>query len=551
MATGIEAAIAALHAGNLQLAEKLCSQAQQRNPFDAAVVDIMAMIHLKKGDGKTALSLIKNAISMDGLQPLFHNHHGIILKSLGFLKDSYQAYQRALTQDPEAPDVLFNLAILCREMGDLEESLTLGRRATELDPSNAAAFNNFGTANQDLGRFEEAADAYRTAIKLDPGHVGAYCNLAAVLAESDQIHEALTVCHEALEKWPEHAEILNAESNAHIKVHDWNAALIAAEKSISSNPEFAQAHYSKSIILLTQARLEEGWPEFEWRVRRTNFWPQRDYDKPLWNGGSLAGKKLLVHWEQGFGDILQFSRYLTLIRGLDPPPTTLLFDCPAKLIPFFSDWDCIDTIGDFGDAPPEFDVFTPLMSLPHLLGTTLETIPADTPYLTNSLTEYVKVPVLRRDNLKVGIVWASDHGNSYRRKLCPVKEIASLFDIEDITFYNLQFGDEAKKIEAYTSRANVQNMANELGDFDHTAAIIKQMDMILSIDTYIVHLAGAMNIPVWVMLAFAPDWRWFLDRSDSPWYPCAKLFRQKHPGDWTSVLDAIRKELKFLMVNKK
>ena len=173
---------------------------------------------------------------------------------------------------------------------DLRESLALCLRVIKLDSSNAAAFNNLGTTHQHLGQFEEAATAYRTAITLNPGHIGAYCNLAAALAEGDQIKDSLTVCEEALEKWPGHSEILNAQSNAHVKAQNWDAALAASEASISNAPEFAQAHYGKSLILLTQAKLEQAWPEFEWRVRRPNFWPQRHYDFPIWDGGSLAEK---------------------------------------------------------------------------------------------------------------------------------------------------------------------------------------------------------------------------------------------------------------------
>ncbi len=548
---GMEAAIAALQLGNLPLAEQLCSQARQKNPFDATAVDVLAMVQLKKGDRGAALATIKNALSIDGSNTLYHTHHGIILKALGRLEDARQAYKEALAHDPEAPDTLFNLALLCQDTGDLGESLALGLRVTELDPSNSAAFNNLGTTHQHLGQFEEAAIAYRTAINLNPEHIGAYCNLAAALAEGDQINHSLTVCAEALEKWPGHPEILNAQSNAHVKAQNWNAALVASEESISNAPEFAQAHYGKSLILLTQAKLERAWPEFEWRVRRPNFWPQRQYDSPIWDGGSLAEKTLLVHWEQGFGDILQFCRYLPLIKNMDAPPARLVFDCPNKLIPLFTDWDCLDAIADFGDDPPEVDYFIPLMSLPGRLGTTLETIPAATPYLVNPLSDHVEVPPLARTRLKVGIVWASDHGASYRRKVCPIAEIANLFNMKDIAFYGLQFGEDARELDAYTESENVHSLANDLGGFDHTAAIIEQMDLILSIDTYIVHLAGAMDIPTWIMLPYTPDWRWFLDRSDTPWYPGSRLFRQQAPGDWASVIATIRPELEVLMAQHK
>jgi len=547
----IEAAIHALQTGNLALAEQLCVQARQANPFDAAIVDVQAMIQLQKGDAVGAHATINNALSMDGGQPLYHNHLGIILKALGKKEEAKLAYENALEIDPSAPDVLFNLAILCQEMGELDQALELSLRTTQFDPGNSAAFNNLGTVYQDLGRFEEAADAYRTAITLNPGHVGAAGNLAAVLAESDQIDEALEVCATALTQWPGHPEILNAQSNAFGKAQKWDEALASADQAISSAPDFAQAHYGKSLVLLTQGKFEEGLPEFDWRVKRSNFWPQRRYDKPLWDGESLAGKTLLVHWEQGFGDILQFSRYLPQLCELPSAPAKVIFDCPVKLQGLFQEGFGVDEIGDFGDTPPPFDFYIPLMSLPHRLGTTLETIPAETPYLTNRLTEHFTVPAIPDTRLKVGIVWASDHGASYRRKVCPLDKIAPLFDLDTVAYYGLQFGADAAELDAHTGRTNVLNLADDLGDFTHTAAIVGQMDLILSIDTYIVHLAGAMNVPTWIMLAYAPDWRWFLDRNDSPWYPSARLFRQERPGDWTSVVDAIQPNLASLAAETK
>ena len=549
--TGIDAAISALQAGDLVLAENLCAQARQANPFDASVVDVLAMIQLQKGDARTALATINNAISIEANQALFYSHLGIIRKALGQLEESRQAYEKALELEPNAPDILYNLAILKREMGDLEDSLTLSLKAANLGTEDSAVFNNLGAVYQDLGRFEEAAEAYRQALKLNPGHMGATGNLAAVLAEGDQVNEALEICAGALAQWRDHPEILNAQSNAFMKAQRWVDAVGAADTAIENAPEFAQAHYGKSLALLTQGNFEEGLPEFEWRVRRSNFWPQRQYGQPLWTGEPLAGKTLLVHWEQGFGDILQFARYIPLIKDLESPPATIIFDCPTKLVELFKDTPGVDVIGDFGDSPPTFDAYVPLMSLPHRFGTNLETIPADTPYISNTLTDYFTVPDLPDTCLKVGIVWASDHGTSYRRKVCPLDEIAPLFELNTIAFYGLQFGADARELEAHTSRKNVVNLADDLGDFAHTAAVAQQMDLILSIDTYIVHLAGAMNIPVWIILPYTPDWRWFLDRADSPWYPSARLFRQQAPGDWPSVINAIHPDLDALAGNAK
>ena len=540
----IEAAISAFQAGNLHLAEQLCRSHLKINPLDPEALDVLGLVLNRKGDSEGALNNIRNAISLDSNQAHFHSHLGILLKQKGELDGAKDAYLAAISIEPKSPEATFNLALLCRQMGDLEEGLELSKKAVNLDPGNDAAHNNLGTAYHELGLIEKAIGSFRQAIVLKPNHIGACSNLAAVLAEADRIEQALEVCKNALSKWPESTELHNVCSNAHARARNWEEALIAAEEAIGCNFNFAQAHYSKGLILLGLGILNDGFKEFEWRTKRSNYWPQRRYKKPLWQGEPLTGKTLFVHWEQGFGDIIQFSRYLPLIRhNLLEPPDRLIFDCPYKLQALFADMCEVDEIGDFGDTPPYFDFYVPLMSLPMRLDTRMETIPAKIPYLTNLLDDHFKVSGDDDGRLQIGFVWASDHGTSYRRKICPLKCLSKLFDIKHTAFYGMQFGKDAKDLDTYIDRKNVKNLGLHLGDFAHTAAIIDQMDLIISIDTYIVHLAGAMGKPVWVMLPYAADWRWFLDRPDSPWYPSARLFRQPSPGDWPRLVTEVKTAL--------
>ncbi len=542
----IDSAIDFIRAGQLPQAEALCEKILARNPLDADAKDLLGVIAYQLGNLKLSLELITNAIAINGEIADFHSHLGITLKALGRLDDALQSYEKARDLEPRSVEPVYNMAILLRQKGDLKAALELNQQAVKLDPGNSQASNNLGVNYQELGQFEEASKAYKRAIRLDPNHASAHGNLATSLAESDQVDEALTICRKAGEKWPQNVDILNAKANALMRLNRLEEALEAAEKTLAANPDYTQAHYGKAMILLAMGKFVEGWPEYEWRTRRAGFWPKRQYSQPVWQGENLIGKTLLVHWEQGFGDIIQFARFFDplaeAIRTDEKHKNArVIFDCPGKLIALFEGAFGFDEIGDFGDQPPSFDYYSPLISLGQYLNITADNIPNRSPYLTNPLDIYLQIP--SSPNLKVGLAWASDHGDTYRRKVCRADDLARLFDIPACRFYGLQFGPEGDELIPFEKDGKVVNLGNELGDFAHTAAIVSQMDLIISIDTYLVHLAGAMNVPAWVMLPFSPDWRWQLDRSDSPWYPGLRLFRQPAPGDWDGIIGQIRQAL--------
>jgi len=540
----VDLAITYLRSGDPTHAETLCRQALAQNPLDADATDLLGVVAHQQGDFRKALKLITTAIAINGRIADFHNHQAISLKLLGRRKEARAAYERAIQLDSRSLGAIFNLAILLREQGEYHSALQLNRKAVKIDPSRPQTHNNLGVTLQEMGPFEEAAKSYKTAIKLNPDHSDAYSNLAVTLAESDRIDQSLKVCDDAQRKWPNDADIINARTNTYIRMNKIEKALDSIEKTFEVDPDHVQAHYVKGMALLLIGEYEAGWREYEWRTKRRNFWPQRNYDAPIWDGGPLKGKVVLVHWEQGFGDIIQFSRFLTVLadhiaHNAGHSGARILFDCPDKLSGLFKGDIPAEVIGDFGDDPPPFDVYIPLMSLPGRLGITNEKIPNDVPYLRNKLESFLKVPDPQPGTMKVGLVWVSDHSASYRRKVFDIKMLARLFKNKSCTFYGIQFGSKGNEIKRYEKADNVVNLCRYLGDFAHTAAIVEQMDLVISIDTYVVHLAGAMNIPAWVLLPFSPDWRWQLCRSDSRWYPSLRLFRQPEPGDWHGVINSV------------
>ncbi len=548
MSDPYDMALQAFESRDLVRARMLCDEGQRANPFDGRFMDLSAMIHLQQGQPDAALAQVNNAISLEGGNSDYHAHKGMIMKALDRMEDARQAYEAAVELAPNSVLAHYNLAILLREMRDFETALTHNKLAAELAPDFDRALNNLGISYQELGYFDEAKDAYRKCLAVNPGHVGATAHLISVLAQDDDLVAAAALAKEALQKWPEEPELLNILSFTLLRSGDRAGARQAVDDAIRLAPDFAQARYARAMMSLAEEDFEAGWQDFEWRVKRPNFWPKRRYDAVLWDGAPFAGKTLLVHWEQGFGDILQFARYLPILRReMKSWPggetNRILFDCPKKLMDLFDGLDGIDEIGDFGDAPPPIDLYAPVMGLPLRLPSVKEATPADTPYIANTLTEYFHVPAPAAGSLKVGLTWASDHGDQYRNKVCTIDDLRPLFGLENVSLYGLQFGAPAEELAPYVNNETVFNLADDLGDFVHTATVVDQMDLILSIDTYIVHLAGAMNKPCWVMLPFAADWRWFLDRDDSPWYPNTRLFRQPTAGDWAGVVTGVQHAL--------
>jgi len=405
---------------------------------------------------------------------------------------------------------------------------------------------------KNVGRIDEAIENYNEAICLKPDYAEAHNNLGIALKEQGRLAEAVESYEQAVRLRPHYAE---AHNNMGIALHangEHDRALECCERAIQLVGDYAQAHWNRSLVLLLKGRFTEGWEEYRWR-RRTNLaasaYPHT-FDEPSWDGEPFAGKRLLVHYEQGLGDNLQFVRYLPMVKQLGG---TVIFETPGSMYGLLRTLDGIDELVEASpERPPdvEFDSYTSLMDLPGIFGTTLETIPANVPYIH---ADPAKVERWRGrlsgPRFKVGIVWGGrptgpNEVLSLQYRSCGLEHFAALADVDAVALYGLQKGPPAVQVDQLPERITVSNLGEEFDDFADTAAAVENLDLIVSIDTSVAHLAGAMGKPVWVLLKSDADWRWLLDREDNPWYPTMRLFRQRRPGDWNEVLSRVAGELR-------
>ncbi len=432
--------------------------------------------------------------------------------------------------------------------GNSNEALVRFQSALVLDRSNATLHLYAGTALHELGRYQEAAACYREALGLAPGMGEAHNNLGNTLL-------ALGLFSEAADSFLQAASILTTSPvplAARATALQALGKIIEAEaecrRAILLDPAFAAAHWNLALNLLLQGRYEEGWREYEWRWQKPDFTsPCRHTDIPLWDGSPLEGKTILLHAEQGFGDAIQFIRYAPLVAARGG---VVIIECHPQLVLLFQGLPAVHSVAPFGAALPPFSTQAPLLSLAGIFGTTLQTIPSAYQYLSASEELRLKWSALMSaypENRRVGLVWV---GKKYPDPLrsCCFAELAPLLSVKNVTFFSLQLGEKA----CSPFGMDMVDLTGQIDDFADTAALIEQLDLVITIDTAVAHLAGAIGKELYLMIPFAPDWRWLLERNYSPWYPSTLIFRQKQPGDWSDVITRVKSALEtFSRSNKK
>jgi hypothetical protein len=372
--------------------------------------------------------------------------------------------------------------------------------------------------------------------------------MAVALQKQGQCAEAIEDCAKAIRLKPDYAEAYNAMAAA-LQMQGRHAEAIENyRQTLRLKPDYAEVHNNLGMVLLLTGKFAEGWAEYQWRLYAKDVAYPHRYENPRWDGSSFADRTLLVHYEQGLGDNLQFVRYLPMVKARGG---TVIFEVRKSLLGLLRGFPGIDELVEASfDVKPavDFDIYTSLLELPRIFGTTLETIPADVPYIhaDSGKVEYWKSRLAGND-FKVGIVWAGKPTNKNdRNRSCPLEQFASLAQIPGVRLYGLQKGQAATQLEELSDKIAVTDLDSQIEDFTDTAAVIENLDLVVSVDTAVLHLAGAMGKPVWALLPFTSDWRWMLDRRDSPWYPTMKLFRQRKWGDWDDVFQRVAEELKIL-----
>jgi hypothetical protein len=452
-------------------------------------------------------------------------------------------YKNVLAKQAKHFDALHCLGLIELHKNNQLAALSLIDQAIELCASNEAYFSNRGIVLRMLGRFDEALISYDHAISLNPENPIAYFNKGIVLNTLGRYEEALISYKRSLVLRPDYIEALVNLGNLQSDLNRHNEALASYAKVHEIKPNHAEAHWGESISNLKLGNFTSGFAKYEWRWQNKKLNPQsQNFTKPVWLGKeSLIGKTIYLYAEQGLGDSIQFCRYAkfvsaqsaTVVLGIQPPLKILL-----------SNLQGIDRIVTSGDPLPNFDYHCPLMSLPLAFGTNMDSIPVDIPYLSSEPAKVAvwKLRLKETTKAQVGLVWSGStgHANDHNRSI-PLAKILKLITGE-FQFFSLQKEVLQTDYEAL-QQANLQHFGDQLHDFTDTAALIELMDLVISVDTSVAHLAGAMGKPVWLLLPFNADWRWLLDRDDSPWYPTMRLFRQNAPGDWDGVLERVKNEL--------
>ncbi|HWK43969.1 MAG TPA: tetratricopeptide repeat-containing glycosyltransferase family protein [Stellaceae bacterium] len=494
----------------------------------------------------------------------------------GRLPQAEACYRRVLAVDPTHAPALHRLGIIASHVGRNDIAAEYLAKATHLQPLSAEYHGDLGKALTGLGRLAEAESCYRMALSLDGGYVAAHTNLGHLYRKSQRLDDAVACFQSAIRLQPDLAEAHHTLGNVFRELERMDEAAACYREVLLWHPDVAEVHYNLGFVLhdlgllgeaegcyreavrlkpmfkeahdnlgyllLLDGRLKEAWPEYEWRHRtqvKNGFAARRSFPQAQWTGEALDGRSLLIHAEQGFGDTLQFCRYLPLAAAYG----RVVLEVPRPLIRLLTSLPGIDQIVATGDPLPEFGLHCPLLSLPGVFGTTLDTIPARSPYLAAepSLVAAWRRRVSALPGLRVGLVWAGDprpHATALhdvdRRRSTTLAQLAPLAEIDGISFISLQKGEAARQVPP--AGLALHDWTDELGDFADTAALIETLDLVISVDTAVLHLVGALGKPVWLLNRFDTCWRWLRYRADSPWYPTLRQFRQPRPGDWGGVM---------------
>ena len=497
------------------------------------------------GQLEEAVSAFQKAITLNCENHEVFNNLASVLNALGRHEDALETCTKAITLSSAFPEAHNNMGNALAALGKPDEAVTSYRKALKLRSDYSDAHYNLGAALAATGESDAALEAYSRAVVLDPKKPEKHYNLGNIYQSMGRLAEAETSYTNAIHLQPDYLDAINNLGSAVQALGRLEDAEICFRRGLTIDPESADVHWNLSLALLQKGEYEEGWREYEWRWKNPTFsTPRRDFEQPQWNGGDLDGKTILVHAEQGIGDTLKFVRYAPLVadRG-----GRVVLECRPPLRRLLETVAGVVSVVERGEAHPDFDCHVPLMSLPGIFETRLDSIPDQVPYLSVPEGVVADGRLAEDKAVKVGIVWAgSPTRQADSLRSCDLGSFQVLFDVPGITFYSLQVGERARELNQLDGGQTVVDLGSAFTDFADTAAAVDALDLVMSVDTAAAQLAGALAKPVWVALSFAGGYLWMQDREDSPWYPSLRLFRQPEWGDWASVFQRIRQELEGL-----
>jgi tetratricopeptide (TPR) repeat protein len=537
-------ALAHHRAGRLAVAEGLYRQILAVHPRHTDTLHLLGVLAVAQGCFGEAGELIGRAIELCPDRADFHANLGVLLQRTGRDREAVASLARAAQLNPDSADAHMNLGNVLLGLARYDESIASSRRALSLRPDFPEAHNNLGVALSRVGQQEAAIASLTRAVELNPGYAQAHCNLGSTLQEEDRFEEAAACYERARALEPALVDALGNLGTLAFQRGEFEKAVDYYRQAIAMRGDHADAHWNLSITLLFLGRYEEGWREFEWRWRIVDALPVlRNFSAPQWEGEAMPGLTLLLHAEQGLGDAIQFARYLPAVRER-AQAARLIVEVPMELTRLLAEsgWDGVDVVGrrDWSSAHlPAFDRHLPMLSLPLVLGR-YEPLRLAAPYLRAD-------PALRAEwrtrfkcgnLLRVGLAWAGNraHKGDARRSI-PFEKLAPLLRVPEVRFYSLQIAPPAP------SDPRLVDETRHIKDFADTAALVEELDLIISVDTAVAHLAGGLGRPVWLLLPAVPDWRWGPAGESTLWYPSMRLFRQPRMGAWEPVIEAVCAEL--------
>ncbi|MHB1140924.1 MAG: tetratricopeptide repeat protein [Sulfuricaulis sp.] len=571
-------AISLHQAGHLNEAEALCRTMLSSDSAYFPAMTLLGTILLQRGSPEEAIRLFGHSLEINPMQPdaLYcqgialhgmrrhnealasydrairlvpdfvqaHNNRGLVLEDLKRHDEALASYGRAIALNPRHANAYSNRGNILNKLAQYDAALASYDRAIEINPGNANACFNRGIALSKLKQHGEALASYDRAIALNPGYAKAYNNRGLSLATLKRHDEALASFSQTIALDPGFVEAYTNRGNALRDMKRYDEAFASYNQAIVLKPDDADVYLNKAYLKILLGEYEEGWKLHEWRWKHNdkNKAP-RSYQRPLWLGQeSLTGKTILLHTEQGIGDSIQFCRYATMVEALG---AKVMLEVPQPLVALFSTLKDSIRVIPMGNPVPDFDWHCPLMSLPLAFRTTVSTIPANIPYLRTDADKQRQwhSRMGARNKPRIGLVWSGNpgHANDHNRSI-PLDLLTPLFGL-DLEFHCIQKEIRQTDREILNKHRQIRLYESDLGDFSDTAALVTEMNLVISVDTSVVHLAGALGKPVWILLPFSPDHRWMTEREDSPWYPTARLFRQPQAGDWAGIVKKVVADL--------
>jgi len=540
----------------------------------------LGVLFKKQGDINKAINLYIKAINLDPSYPLSYHNLGNAFKSIGKYNEALNIYAKSLKIYPDDANVYNNIAMIYESLNDNEKAILAYKKAINIDPKFSKAINNLAVVLYKQKQYEQSVDIFKLALKVDPKYYEVYSNLGAALNKAKRYDEAIEVLQKAIKYNPKHSGAYTNLGNVYNKIYEYkkavkmhqkaielepngsnaysnigtsyknlgqmSKAIESYKKAIELDPDFVNAHFDLSTVYLALKDFKNGWEEYEWRFKKDEMKGhilkyQDIFTKPRFDGiQNIEGKKLLIHTEQGFGDSIMFAKFVDIIK--DKYKCQVILQCRDELRSLFE--NSFKNVDQFysrdSQDTPEFDYQYSMLSLPYLLNmTTTKDIPNTNPYLVPFEEDELKI---KKDKKKidVGICWsASVTGESYDGKVFDIEYLRPLIENDKFNVYTLQVGIENEDIKKANLQDKVIDLTSKLSDFNKTAYLISQLDLVISSDTSVAHLAGAINKEVIVPLQKIPDWRWENKGDISYWYPSSKLFRQKTARSWDSVFQSI------------